>query len=79
MVEKGALGGPFGKYLIFDELLCDCAGTLGKGAACDTPEKGTQDSVDINAVMRVKAFILNRNDGLLQCFRDFIERDEIPV
>ena len=35
--------------------------------------------MDVDAVMRVKAFIFDCDDGLLQSFRDFIERDEIPV
>ena len=55
------------------------AGTLGKGAVRNTFEKGTQDAVDVDAVMRVKAFIFDCDDGLLQRFWDFIERDEIPV
>ena len=55
------------------------AGALGKGAARNTFEKGTQDAVDVDAVMRVKAFIFDCDDGLLQRFWDFIERDEIPV
>lgn len=78
-VEKCALGRPFGKNLIFDELLRNRAGTLGKGAVRNTFEKGTQDAVDVDAVMRVKAFIFDCDDGLLQRFWDFIERDEIPV
>lgn len=78
-VEKCALGRPFSKDLIFDELLRNRAGAFGKGAARNTFEKGTQDAVDVDAVMRVKAFIFDCDDSLLQRFRDFIERDEIPV
>ena len=35
--------------------------------------------MDVDAVMRVKAFIFDCDDSLLQRFWDFIERDEIPV
>ena len=52
------------KDIVLDELLCDCAGALGKGTARDTDDSGPDDSLEVDSVVVIEALVLDRHKGI---------------
>ena len=78
-LQPGAFLGPVGKHIIFQKLLGNGAGALGKVAGGDISYKSTENTSHINTVMFIKTFILNSHYSMLEINRDLLNGNRKTV
>ena len=74
------LVGPVCENIVLDQLLCDRTGSLGKiKSAGDADIEGPENAGDVDASVLVEALILDRDESVLQVFRDSLPGDRDAV
>ena len=59
--------------IILDQLLGDRTGTALRAVSCENTVSGTHDTFDVNAVVLIKALVLDRHKGVLHIFRNLFQ------
>ena len=79
-VQHGFLAGPGGKVVVFQKLLRDGAGALGfPKAGHDGGDTRPDHAPDIHTVVGVETLILDGHNGVLQIYRNLVQRHILPV
>ena len=73
LIHEAIFLGPVGKYVIFQKLLGNGTGTFSKAeSVADTYIGCADDSLDVNAIVFIKTFILDRDKSVGEILRDHI-------
>ncbi len=74
-----ALVGPVVKNIVFDDLLRDGGSTLLELTGLEHHDTGAQDSFQIDAVVLIKALVLDRDESIAEILWDHVDLLIAPV
>ena len=73
------LAGPPGENIVLDQLLGDRGSTLGEVSAGDGVPGRAEDTLNIDAAVRVETLVLDGDKRVLHILRDHVHGDRDPV